>query len=49
MLNLNSAMVQWPKPKTPKAMRGFPGLMCYSRKFTQDYGKIAVPAEEKFI
>ena len=38
-----SAMVQWPLPWSPKAMRGFLELTRYYRKFIQDYGKIATP------
>ena len=38
-----SVMVQWPLPRSLKAMRGFLGLMGYYRKFIQDYGKIVAP------
>jgi hypothetical protein len=38
-----SAMVQWPQPCSPRAMKEFLGLTGYYRKFIQDYGKIAAP------
>ena len=37
------AVTSWPKPTTPKAMRGFLGLCGYYRKFIQNFGKIAAP------
>lgn len=38
-----AAMVEWPKPKTPKALCGFLTLTDYYRKFIKDYSKIAGP------
>uniref|UniRef100_A0A2N9GX58 Integrase catalytic domain-containing protein n=1 Tax=Fagus sylvatica TaxID=28930 RepID=A0A2N9GX58_FAGSY len=38
-----STMVEWPQPRSTRAMRGFLGLTGYYWKFIQDYGKIAAP------
>jgi hypothetical protein len=37
------AMQDWPHPKTLKSLHGFLGLMCYYRKFLNNYGKIVTP------
>nr|KYP38718.1 hypothetical protein KK1_040018 [Cajanus cajan] len=37
------AILQWPIPKSIKALRGFLGLPSYYRRFICNYGKVARP------
>jgi hypothetical protein len=37
------AVVDWPVPRTARAVRGFLGLAGYYRKFIRDFGIIAAP------
>jgi hypothetical protein len=37
------AVVDWPRPKTLRALRGFLGLSGYYRKFIAGYGEVAKP------
>nr|AAL82656.1 retrotransposon protein, putative, unclassified [Oryza sativa Japonica Group]AAM18147.1 Putative gag-pol polyprotein [Oryza sativa Japonica Group] len=37
------AVAEWPRPRSPKELRGFLGLASYYRKFIQDFGSVAAP------
>ena len=37
------AVLDWPQPRSARAVRGFLGLAGYYRKFVHDYGTIATP------
>lgn len=37
------AVLDWPLPKTVRAVRAFLGLASYYRRFIKDYGAIAAP------
>jgi hypothetical protein len=38
-----ATVASWPKPRSPRGMRGFLRLAGYYRKFIRDFGSIAVP------
>jgi hypothetical protein len=37
------AVMDWPQPRSARAVRGFLGLAGYYRKFVHEYGSIAAP------
>ena len=37
------AVAEWPRPRSPKELRGFLGLAGYYRKFIQDFGSVGAP------
>ncbi|WVZ76731.1 hypothetical protein U9M48_024677 [Paspalum notatum var. saurae] len=40
------AVVDWPTPKSVRALRGFLGLAAYYRKYVKDYGAIVAPLNQ---
>jgi hypothetical protein len=41
------AVLDWPLPRSARAVRGFLGLAGYYRRFIKDFGKIAAPLKKE--